>query len=227
MTVVTPDTYGQIDLQSLLDELKSATRRVVTAGDMERRRIERNLHDGAQQRLMAVRLELGMVSERLEDDPATARRELDRLRGELDRALEELRELAHGLYPPLLASDGLLAAISGTARRAPIPVRVDSPGIPRLSQAIENAVYFCCMEAVQNAIKHGGEGVRVVIRLSVRHGALEFRVSDDGLGFDRATVPFGYGLTSLADRATALGGEVVIISRLGEGTSLTGQIPLA
>ncbi len=217
----------QSELQSLLNELKAAQRRVATAGDTERRRIERNLHDGAQQRLMAVRLELGIVSEHLEDDPASAHCELDRLRGELDEALEELRELAHGLYPPLLASDGLLAAISGTARRAPIPVEVDSPGVPRLPQAIENAAYFCCTEALQNAVKHGGAGVRAVIHLVVRHGALEFRVSDNGLGFDRDAVPCGYGLTSLADRAAALGGEVVIRSRPGEGTSLTGQIPLA
>ncbi len=215
------------ELRSLLNHLKAAQRRIVAAGDAERRRVERNLHDGAQQRLMAIRLELGLLSERLELDPISAQGELDRLRLELDDALEELRELAHGLYPPLLASDGLRAALTAAARHAAIPVEVDAPDFPRPPRAIENAVYFCCLEALQNAAKHAGEGARATIRLMVRHGALELRVSDDGIGFDRDAVPNGYGLTNLGDRLEALGGEAVITSAPGEGTTVAGQIPLA
>ncbi|MFZ1993182.1 MAG: ATP-binding protein [Solirubrobacteraceae bacterium] len=217
---------AQDELRSLLNELKAAQRRIAAAGDAERRRVERNLHDGAQQRLMAIRLELSLVSERLEIDPSAARAELDSLRGELDEALEELRELAHGLYPPLLASDGLPAALSAAARHAALHVEVKAPGIPRLPQAIENAVYFCCMEALQNAVKHAGESARAVIFLVAGDGVLAFRVSDDGVGFDPGGVPQGYGLTNLIDRVAALGGEARIDSAPGEGTTLSGQIPL-
>jgi signal transduction histidine kinase len=218
---------AQDELRSLLNELKAAQRRIVAAGDAERRRVERNLHDGAQQRLMAIRLELGLVRERLEIDPSAAHAELDGLRGELDEALEELRELAHGLYPPLLASDGLPAALSAAGRHAAIQVEVEAPDIPRLPQAIENAVYFCCMEALQNAVKHAGEDARAVIFLVAGEGALAFRVSDDGVGFDPGRVPQGYGLSNLTDRVAALGGEARIDSAPGKGTTLSGHIPLA
>jgi signal transduction histidine kinase len=214
------------ELQSLLNDLKAAQRRIAAARDAERRRIERNLHDGAQQRLMAIRLELGLVSERLELDPAAAQSQLDRLRGDLDEALEELRELAHGLYPPLLASDGLRAALAAAARHAVIPVDIDAADFPRQPHAIENAAYFCCLEALQNAAKHAGEGIRATVRLAVREGVLEFLVSDDGVGFDREAVLDGYGLTNLADRVQTLGGEVVVTSLPGQGTTVTGQLPL-
>jgi signal transduction histidine kinase len=214
------------ELRALLNDLRAAQRRIAAAGDAERRRIERNLHDGAQQRLMAIRLELGLLSEGLERDPSAAQQELDRLRSELDEALEELRELAHGLYPPLLASDGLCAAVSAAARRATIPVEVDGSDFPRLPRAIESAAYFCCLEALQNAAKHAGEGARATVRLDVRNGSLQFNVSDDGVGFDRDAVSGGYGLTNLADRLEALGGEAAITSVPGKGTTMAGQIPL-
>ncbi len=218
---------AQGELRSLLNELKAAQRRIAAAGDAERRRVERNLHDGAQQRLMAIRLELGLLSERLELDPSAARTALDGLREALDEALDELRELAHGLYPPLLASDGLPAALSAAARHAAIAVEVQALDIPRLPRAIENAVYFCCMEALQNAVKHAGDNARAVICLVARQGALEFQVSDNGVGFDSDSVPAGYGLTNLTDRVSALGGEATIDSAPGKGTTLSGHIPVA
>lgn len=217
---------AQHELRSLLNDLKAAHRRIAAAGDAERRRIERNLHDGAQQRLMAVRLELGLLSDRLTQDPASAQSELQRLRGELDETLEELRELAHGLYPPVLASDGLRPALCAAARHAAIPVEIGGPDIPRLPRAIESAAYFCCMEALQNAAKHAGHGARATVHLAVRGGMLEFAVSDDGAGFDRDAVPPGYGLTNLADRLEALGGQATITSAPGKGTTTAGQIPL-
>jgi signal transduction histidine kinase len=214
------------ELRALVNDLKAAQRRIASAGDAERRRIERDLHDGAQQRLMAIRLELGLLSERLGPEPTAAHQQLDRLRAELDGALEELRELAHGLYPPVLASDGLRTALSAAARHAAIPVDVSGSDFPRMPRAIESAAYFCCLEALQNVAKHGGEGVHATVTLAVDDGALELKVSDDGIGFDDNVVPVGYGLTNLSDRLEALGGEARITSTPGRGTTLAGRIPL-
>ena len=199
---------------------------MAAAGDAERQRIERNLHDGAQQRLVAIRIQLGLAGDRVERDPTRARRELDLLGAELDEALVELRELAHGLYPPVLASHGLAAALSAAARRAIIPVEVDRVDFGRLPQPVESAAYFCCLEALQNAIKHAGDGARVSIHLEVNGGALRFEVSDTGVGFDRSKVGHGQGLTNLTDRLGALGGEAAVTSLPGQGTTVAGQIPL-
>ena len=215
------------ELRVLLDDLKAAQRRGAEAGDAARRRIERDLHDGAQQRLMAMRLELSLVMERLEADPAAARADLDRLRGDLDDALDELRELAHGLYPPLLASDGLPAALAAACRRAPVPVEFEQRGIRRLEPAIESAAYFCCVEALQNVAKHAGASARASVRLALRDGALEFSVRDDGAGFDAGAVSDGNGLTNLHDRLAALGGHAEIESAPGAGTTISGHIPLS
>jgi DNA-binding response OmpR family regulator len=142
---------AQRELGAVLNDLRAAQRRAVIAADAERRRIERDLHDGAQQRLMAIRLELGLIVEALEHDREGARAKLGALRAELDEALEEVRELAHGLYPPLLASDGLYAALSAAARRAAIPIAIETTELARAPRAIESAAYFCCLEALQNA----------------------------------------------------------------------------
>jgi signal transduction histidine kinase len=214
------------ELRALLNELKAAQRRVVVAGDAERQRIERNLHDGAQQRLVGMRIKLGLSGDRIELDPAQARHELDLLGAELDEALDELRELAHGLYPALLDSHGLAAAVSAAARRAVIPVEVDRAHFGRLPPPVESAAYFCCLEALQNSVKHAGDGARVRIHLEVTGGTLRFEVSDTGVGFDRSKVGDGYGLTNLTDRLGALGGEAAVTSIPGQGTTVTGQIPL-
>jgi signal transduction histidine kinase len=215
-------------LEALLDDLRAAQRRAVAAEDAERQRIERDLHDGAQQRLMAMRLELGLLAERLEEDhrPVT-RQDLDRLRGAVEEALGELRELAHGLRPPLLASDGLQAALVAASRRGPVPVEVVGSDVGRLDAAAENAAYFCCMEALQNVAKHAGNGARAVIRLEAGDGALRFTVTDDGRGFDPGRDVEGHGLTNLRDRLGALGGHAEVTSVPGRGTIIFGHIPLA
>jgi len=216
----------EAELRALLNDLRAAQRRVAAAGDAERRRIERNLHDGAQQRLISLRLELGLLQEMIERDPAEARQRLARLRSELDDALEELRELAHGLYPPVLASDGLLAALTAAARRAPIPVTVASAGVRRVTPAIESTAYFCCLEAVQNAAKHAGADARAGIRLTMADGLLSFVIDDDGRGFDVDHVGGGSGLTNLRDRLEALGGHLTVRSEPGRGTTIGAEIPL-
>lgn len=215
------------ELRTVLDDLRAAQRRVVAAGDAERQRIERNLHDGAQQRLMAVRLELGLLEERLRQERHAAAKQLAALRHELDDALEELRELAHGLYPPLLASDGLEAALTAVGRRAPIPVRVDAHEMARAPRPIESTAYFCCIEALQNAVKHAGASARVTIKLAMRGRCLLFSVEDDGVGFDSSVVRPGQGLTNLSDRLSSLGGRAEIRSTPGIGTALLGEIPLS
>jgi signal transduction histidine kinase len=213
------------ELRALLNDLRAAQRRVAAAGDAERQRIEHNLHD-AQQRLVAIRIQLRLAGDRIELDPTQARHELDLLGAELDQALAELRELAHGLYPELLARQGLGAAVSAAARRAIIPIEVDHADFGRLPRPVENAAYFCCLEALQNAVKHAGDGARVRIHLEVTCGALRFEVSDTGVGFDRSKVSDGHGLTNLTDRVGALGGEAAITSIPGQGTTVAGQIPL-
>jgi signal transduction histidine kinase len=214
------------ELRALLNNLRAAQQRVTAAGDAERQRIERNLHDGAQQRLVAIRIRLGLAGDRIERDPAQARHELELLGAELDEALVELRELAHGLYPGLLDSQGLTAAVSAAARRATIPVQVGRADFGRLPPPVESAAYFCCLEALQNAAKHAGNGARVRIHLEVTGGALRFEVSDTGVGFDRSNMGDGHGLTNLSDRLGALGGEAAVTSIPGQGTTVAGHIPL-
>ena len=216
---------AQHELRALLNELRAAQRRVVIAADAERSRIERDLHDGAQQRLVAIRLQLGLIDEIVETDPQGACRQLHTLRRDLDEALEEMRELAHGLYPPLLTSDGLSAALSAAARRAAIPVTIVGSEIERAPRPVETAAYFCCLEALQNAAKHAGPGARATIELRISDGVFEFAIRDDGEGFDAGAVHRGQGLTNLRDRLAALGGQAEIISAPGEGTTVLGQIP--
>jgi signal transduction histidine kinase len=212
--------------QVALDDLKAAQRRAAAAADAERRRIERDLHDGAQQRLMAIRIELGLLAERVDPRQADMRRDLDRLRMDVDAALDEIRELAHGLRPPVLASDGLYPALSAASRHAPIEVTVDGKDVGRLAPDIENAAYFCCMEALQNVAKHAGPHARAWVYLEVRRGALEFRVSDDGPGFDDSPASNGNGLTNVRDRLSTVGGHAEVASTPGSGTVVSGHIPL-
>jgi signal transduction histidine kinase len=214
------------ELRALLNDLRAAQRRVAVAGDAERRRIERDLHDGAQQRLMALRLELGLLEERVAADPKRATEMLRELRHELDEAVEELRELAHGLYPPLLASDGLVAALAAAARRSAIPVTIDESGMTRAPRSIESTAYFCCLEALQNAAKHAGPEARATIELRMEDEVLSFTVRDDGAGFDPGLMRPGYGLINLRDRLNALGGDASVTSSPGAGTTVSGHIPL-
>jgi signal transduction histidine kinase len=138
-----------------------------------------------------------------------------------------LRELAHGLFPPLLVSDGLEAALDAAARRAGLRVRLDARGVGRFGPEVEAAVYFCCVEALQNAAKHAGAGARVTVALSRTPHTLEFSVEDDGVGFVPTQAAPGYGLANLRDRVEALGGTPEVVSVPGRGTAVRGAVPIS
>jgi signal transduction histidine kinase len=220
-------------LQASLDEVKRQTEqlrasraRVVSAADAERRRIERDLHDGAQQQLVALCANLRLARELAGSNPAEVTALLEQLGGDIETALQELRELAHGIYPPLLADRGLAEALSAVAARAPVRTRLEAPDLGRYSPQVEATVYFCCLEALQNAGKHAGAAASATVRLSEKEGGLLFEVSDDGAGFDPATGEWGSGLTNMTDRLGGIGGSLRIESAPGQGTRVAGTIPL-
>jgi signal transduction histidine kinase len=210
----------------LISELRESRQRLVTAGDEARRRLERNLHDGAQQDLVALAIKLKIAGGVLGDDDAEARELLEELQADTAAALQNLRDLARGIYPPLLADLGLVAALNAQAGKSPVPVTVQAAGIGRFPQDTEAAVYFCCLEALQNTAKYA-RATAARISLSAADGALTFAVSDDGAGYDSARTPMGSGLRNMADRLTALGGRLEVRSAPAAGTTVTGQLPVA
>jgi signal transduction histidine kinase len=212
------------DLQARLVELRASRQRLVSAQDTERRRLERNLHDGAQQHLVALKVKLGLAEMLLGRDPERAAATLAQLKGDADDALETLRDLARGIYPPLLADKGLTVALESQARKALVPVTVEAAGVGRYTQDVEASVYFCVLEALQNVQKYA-QASHVVVRLHVADGVLHFEVADDGAGFDTSTARKGAGLTNMADRLDALGGGVDITSSVGAGTRVGGWLP--
>jgi signal transduction histidine kinase len=214
------------ELLARLDELRASRQRLVAAQDEERRRLERNLHDGAQQNLVALKVKLGLAEALAVKDPAKARELVSQLKGDADEALETLRDLARGIYPPLLADKGLAAALESQARKATLPVDLDADGIGRYPQEAEAAVYFCVLEALQNVQKYAGAS-HALVRLSDINGMVRFEVEDDGKGFDPATAKRGAGLTNMADRLDALGGSIELDSQPGAGARLRGTIPVA
>jgi signal transduction histidine kinase len=218
-------TLLAIENGALEGELRASRARIVEAGNAERRRMERDLHDGAQQRLVALRMHLGLVGEKL--GSRQEQQLLDSLGAEVDEAIHELRELAHGVYPQLLAQAGVASALAAVARRSGIPTRVLENGLSRHPEAVEVTVYFCCVECLQNATKHAGAGARVTMTLGDCDGGIEFCVEDDGAGFDPTSVARGTGLTNLVDRVEAVGGTLRIDSSPGHGTRITGFVPAA
>lgn len=212
-------------VESSLTELRASRARILAAADDERRRIERDLHDGGQQRLVALRIRLQLAEELMKQDPAQARNMLHLLGGEVDAALDELRSLAAGVYPSLLAARGLPDAIRTAALQSPVPALVEVDGADRYSQEIETAAYFCCIEALQNVAKHAPDATSVSISLS-RNGDLGFEVRDDGPGFPVADGITGHGLVNMRDRMAAVGGELKIRSTPGAGTAVIGTIPV-
>jgi signal transduction histidine kinase len=162
----------------------------------------------------------------LETDPQGAVSSMDEAIQELNHALAELRDLAHGIYPAVLESDGLPGALRAAAERSSMPVTVETDGVGRYAQELEAAVYFCCLEALQNAAKHAGDGAKVSVRLSQVDGQVQFDVSDDGRGYDAAAVSPSAGLQNMADRIGALGGELQIESVPGAGTTVRGAVPI-
>ena len=213
-----------VELQSTSTELRAARARILTTGDAQRRKIERDLHDGAQQHLVALGIRIATARELA--DPEVAQR-LDDVNKELDEILEELRDLAHGLYPPVLREFGLRGALASALRRSASPATVEAAAIGRYSEQVEAAVYFCCLEGLQNVDKHAGLGATAVIRLWERDGRLYFEIIDDGAGYDvESALRSGQGLANMSDRIAALGGTLVVESTPGRGTTLRANIPV-
>jgi signal transduction histidine kinase len=225
---------SQLDtaLQTTLDEvrkqadaLRESRARIVATGDAERRKVERNLHDGAQQHLVALAVNLRLARDIIVDDPEAGVEMLDQLAEEVQETIQELRELAHGIYPPLLVDSGLVEALRAAANRNPLAVEIDADRIGRYPAEAEAAVYFCCLEALQNAAKHAPES-RVEVRLWEESGGLLFTVSDDGPGYDPEKAQNGHGYVNMADRLGAIGGTVRWESELGKGSTVRGSVPL-
>ena len=211
------------ELRATIEELLASRRRLVEAQDAERRKIERNLHDGAQQQLIALAIQLGLLAE-LADDPDLIRQAIPDLKAQLSTALDDLRALARGIYPPLLAEQGLVMALRAQAARSPVPVVLDAGQVGRYPQDAESTVYFCTLEALQNVAKHA-RASRVTVRLAGSGDTLEFSVSDDGAGFPAAGTSHGSGLQGMSDRLAALGGTLAVRSWPGQGTTITGRLP--
>ena len=211
------------ELRANLEELRASRQRLVTAQDGERRRIERNIHDGAQQQLVALAVQARMAEGLAGSDPDKARDLLRHLQDGLRQALDDLRDLARGIYPPLLADEGLRVAVEAQARRSPVPVTVEASDVGRYSQEVEAAVYFCILEALQNVAKYA-EASSVKVGLADEDSELQFRIGDDGRGFDRSMTDYGTGLQGMADRLDAVGGTLDVQSDPGRGTTVIGRV---
>jgi signal transduction histidine kinase len=210
----------------LIEDLRASRQRLVAAQDEERRKLERNLHDGAQQQLVALAVKQRLVEGLVRQDPDRAVGMLVDLQQETGEALDNLRDLARGIYPPLLADQGLVAALESRARKSPLPVEIDAGGARRYAQEVEAAVYFCCLEAMQNVAKYAGAST-VHIRLADEERWLIFSVTDDGHGYDSSTTAMGSGIQNMADRMSALGGSLNVLSAPGTGTTVAGRVPVA
>jgi signal transduction histidine kinase len=220
-------------LQASLDELRQANEdlkasrvRIVAAGDAERRKLERNLHDGAQQHLVALAVKLRLAKDAVADDPEDAESMIDEVRKDLQEAITELRALAHGIFPPLLMSGGLAEALPAAAGRAALPTNTDIV-VTRHSPDVEAAVYFCCMEALQNAGKHAGGQASAQVKVWETESTLHWMVSDDGPGFDvGGRAGAGHGFVNMRDRMGSFGGDIVVTSAPGAGTTISGHLLL-
>ncbi len=213
------------EVQRKNTELRESRARVVASGDAERRKIERNLHDGAQQHLVALAVKLRLIQRIAEADQQQALGMLEEARNDVLATVEEVRALAHGIYPPLLMDRGLPEALRAAADRSPLPTAVRAAGLARYPQEVEAAVYFCCLEALQNAGKHAGEAASVQITVAAADDALSFEVRDTGAGFELGAGVRGHGFVNMADRLGAIGGSVEVWSAPGQGTRITGRIP--
>ena len=222
------DTALQSSLDELrrqADELRASRARIVASGDAERRRVERDLHDGAQQHLVALAVNLRLTRDVLADDPAAAAEMLGELTAAVQDTIQELRELAHGIYPPLLVDSGLPEALRAVCNRSPLDTELVTEGTARYDGDVEAAVYFCCLEALQNAGKHAPDA-HVTVRVFEDGGGLLFEVRDDGPGFDVRTAQHGHGYVNMSDRLGAIGGSVRWESAPGKGTTITGSVPI-
>jgi signal transduction histidine kinase len=220
----TSATLLAVENGNLEGELRQSQARILAAGDTERRRIERDLHDSAQQRLVALRIHLAMATEQM-DANTTPYAMVERLGSEVDEAIDDLRTVARGVYPQFLAEAGTAAALRSHSRHAAIPIRIEDGWRRRHRDDVELAVYFSCLEALQNAAKHAGAGSMATVRLTEDEAWVSFTVEDDGIGFDPQSVARGAGLDNIADRVSAAGGTLRIDSARHRGTRVTGRLP--
>jgi len=210
----------------LVDDLRASRQRLVAARDTERRKLERNIHDGAQQRLVALSVLYNMAAGLAKPLGPERQEAIADLGAQSQSALETLRDLARGIYPAVLSDQGLVAALQSQARKSSIDVEIRPGGIGRYDQAVEAAVYFCCLEALQNVMKYADASLAVV-ELGEQDGEVRFDVRDDGRGFDRDAVELGSGMRNMQDRLAAIGGSLEIRSAPGTGTSVEGRVPVA
>ncbi|HYN98877.1 MAG TPA: histidine kinase, partial [Actinomycetota bacterium] len=210
------------ELLRRLDELQASRQRLVAAQDRARRRLERDLHDGAQQQLVALKVKLSLAQRLTTQEKVKTF--LTQLQNEADDTLQTLRDLARGIYPPLLADKGLETALVAQANKSSLEVEVRGNGVGRYSQEVEAAVYFCCLEALQNVSKYAGD-CQVTVTLNATPDMLTFEVADTGCGFDMSSSSRGHGLQNMSDRVDALGGTLNVESSEGIGTTVTGRIP--
>jgi signal transduction histidine kinase len=212
-----------LDNTKLVEDLRASRARIVAAAEQERLRLERDLHDGAQQRLMAIQIKLALARDDAETEELGA--QLDEIAEDAASAVEELRQLAHGIYPTILRERGLGEALGAFAASFPLDVTVVDEGVGRASPELEAAVYYCSLEAVQNVVKHAGPGARVAVTLERRAGGIACEIVDDGEGFDPRAADGGVGLVSMRDRIGAVGGELEIASQPRQGTTIRMLVP--
>jgi signal transduction histidine kinase len=210
-----------------VEDLRASRARVVVAADTERRRIARDLHDGAQQNLIGVSVHLQLVSQLVESDPGGAKALLEEIGRDVREALERVRELASGIYPPVLLDFGLAEALRAAASEAGIRTQVTATPLERYPPEVEGTAYFCCVEAVRNAARNASPEARATIRLWGEPGALLFEVVIAGAGFEQRESLNGAGLTKISDRLGALGGQLTISAEPGQDTRISATIPLA
>jgi signal transduction histidine kinase len=209
----------------LIEELRASRQRLVAAQDEGRRRLERNIHDGVQQQLVALAVKLRLADGMIERDPVRAHDAIAALQDDATAALQDLRDLARGIYPPLLADQGLRAALEAQAQKATTPIRVDAGSVGRYPRDIESTVYFCALEAMNNIAKYATASAASV-SVEQTDGVLRFTVRDDGRGFDPRAAVGGTGLQGMTDRLEAVGGSLFVESAIGAGTTVIGTVPV-
>lgn len=216
----------EADLIASTRELAASRARLIDAANEERQRLERDLHDGVQQQLVGLRLKLEMAGELLKEEPRRGQEMVASIGRQMDDLLESLRSLARGIYPALLVEHGVEEALRSGARGSPVPISVQARGIGRYRRDVEVAVYFCCLEAIQNIAKHAGKGAQGMLRIWEDGQRLCFSVSDSGSGFDAGLANAGKGLVNMRDRLEAVGGTLTVDAAEGRGTSITGWAPI-
>jgi len=219
-------TQLEADLRASTADLAASRARLMETAAAERRRLERDLHDGVQQHLVGLRLKLEMATEVMREDPAHGERMLASVGRQMDDLLQEVRSLARGIYPSLLSQYGLGEALRAAARSSAVPVEVRGSRIGRYPEDLEVAVYFCCLEALQNVAKHAGKDASATLALHQEGSEIRFEVQDVGVGFDPSHAAAGHGLINMRDRIEAVGGTLTITSRRGRGTTVRGCVPV-